>query len=71
MHPEPHLTAQFLTLVALLAATIEYCEMLRRRRETRARAALTAEAEASGLIGMVRVFAADDPGATAGTSTGA
>jgi hypothetical protein len=69
MHPEPYLTAQFLTLVALIAATIEYCEMLRRRREARARAALAAEAQASGLIGMVRVFAADDPG-MAGTSAG-
>lgn len=63
MHPEPHLTAQFLTIVALIAATIEYCEILKRRRQARARAALAAEAQASGLIGMVRVFAADDPGA--------
>lgn len=62
MHPDPHLTAQFLTIVALLAATIEYCELMQRRQRAREKAALAAEAQASGLIGMVRVFAADDPG---------
>ena len=59
MQPDPQLTAQFLTVVALIAATIEYCELLRRRQIARADAALSAEAQASGLVGLVRVFVAD------------
>jgi len=60
MQPDVQLTAQFLSLVALMAATIEYCEILTRRQHARADAALAAEAKASGLVGLVRVFAADD-----------
>lgn len=60
MHPDPHLTAQFLAVVALIAATIQYSELLQRRQAARTEAALAAEAEASGLAGLVRVFAADD-----------
>lgn len=66
MQPDPHLTAQFLTVVALIAATIEYCELLKRRQQGRAEAALAAEAQASGLAGLVRVFVADGPDASAG-----
>ena len=60
MPADSFLTAQFLSLVGLLAATIEYCEMVRRRQVARLAARLRAESEASGLIGLVRVFAADD-----------
>ena len=66
MQPDPHLTAQFLTVVALIAATIEYCELLKRRQLARAEAALAAEAQASGLAGLVRVFIADDAQAAPG-----
>jgi len=60
MQPDVQLTVQFLALVALMAATIEYCEILNRRQRARAEAALAAEAQASGLAGLVRIFAADD-----------
>jgi hypothetical protein len=60
MQPDVQLTAQFLTLVALMAATIEYCEVMRRRQAARGEAALAAEAQASGLAGLVRIFVADD-----------
>jgi hypothetical protein len=61
MPADPHLTAQLLAIIALLAATVEYFEIVRRRVLARARAALAAEAQASGLAGLVRVFAADEP----------
>ncbi|HEX6139628.1 MAG TPA: hypothetical protein VF013_04090 [Candidatus Limnocylindria bacterium] len=59
MQAEPELVARFLSLVALMAATIEYCELLRRRQTSRAVARLQVESAQSGLIGLVRVFAAD------------
>lgn len=59
MQPEQLLTAQFLAVVALMAATIEYCEVIRRRKLARWTAKIQAESEASGLIGLVRIFAAD------------
>ena len=52
--------AQFLALVALMAATIEYCEMLQRRVFSRRFAALREEAAISGLNGLVRMFVADN-----------
>ena len=51
--------AQFLALVALMAGTIEYCEMLQRRTVSRRFAALREEAAVSGLNGLVRMFVAD------------
>lgn len=59
MQPDPMLVARILSLVALMAGTIEYCELLRRRQAVRAAAQLQVESAQSGLIGLVRVFAAD------------
>ena len=54
--------AHFLSLVALMAGTIEYCEMLQRRQLMRRYALLREEAAITGLRGLVRVFVADsDP----------
>ncbi len=64
MQPDPNVTAQLLTIVALIAATIEYSELVRRRAAARADAAMAAEAQASGLAGLVRVFVADGPPAS-------
>jgi hypothetical protein len=62
MQADTVFVAQFLALVALMAATIEYCEMLQRRQLTRRYALLREEAASSGLTGLVRVFIADsDP----------
>ena len=62
MHADAVFIAQFLILVALMAGTIEYCEMLQRRVTVRRYALLTAEAADSGLTGLVRLFVADtDP----------
>jgi hypothetical protein len=58
---DTQLVAQFLTLVALMAATIEYCELMRRRQEGRVNAALGEQAAVTGLQGLVRVFLADQP----------
>ena len=60
MQADAYLTAQFLSVVGLMSATIEYCEVLRRRQLARLAAKIRAESEASGLVGLVRVFAADD-----------
>ncbi len=62
MQADPRLVAELLSLVALMAGTIEYCEMVRRRRLARAEAALRAESARWGLLGLVRVFAVDDSG---------
>jgi hypothetical protein len=59
MHADSVLVAQFLALVALMAGTIEYCEMLQRRQLARQWEALRAEAADSGLSGLVRVFTPD------------
>lgn len=59
MQANPALVAQFLTLVALMSATIEYCEVLQRRQLSRRYEALREEAASSGLTGLVRVFVAD------------
>jgi hypothetical protein len=62
MQADTVFVAHFLSLVALMAATIEYCEMLQRRQGTRRYALLRQEAADSGLSGLVRVFIADrDP----------
>jgi hypothetical protein len=59
MHADAFLVGQFLLLVSLMAATIEYCEVLQRRTIARRMAALTEEAARSGLGGLVRVFITD------------
>lgn len=59
MQPDPLFTAQFLSMVALMAATIEYCEILRRRQRQRAVDAVNREAADTGLQGLVRVLIAD------------
>jgi len=59
MTPDPITAAQFLSLVGLMAATIEYCEVMRRREVLRVQSRQQEEAARAGLIGLVRVFAAD------------
>jgi len=53
------LLAQLLTYGALLAATIEYCEILKRRVAERQRMSDNEVASEAGLRGIVRVFLAD------------
>ena len=59
MQADAAFVAQFLVLVALMAGTIEYCELLQRRALARRYALLRAEAGDSGLGGLVRLFVAD------------
>jgi hypothetical protein len=59
MQADTVFVAQFLALVALMAATIEYCEMLQRRQLERRYDLLRGEAADSGLNGLVRGFIAD------------
>ena len=59
MQADAVFVGQFLSLVALMAGTIEYCEMLQRRSLARRYALLRAEAADSGLGGLVRLFVAD------------
>jgi hypothetical protein len=53
------LLGQLVAFVALLAATIEYMEIIGRRVKGRRVEAEQRAVEASGLPGMVRVFLAD------------
>ena len=56
----PHiLLAQSLALAGLVGATIEYCEIIQRRARARRVDVDRRAAEASGLVGMVRVFLTD------------
>jgi hypothetical protein len=59
MQPDAPLLAQLLAIVALMGATIEYCEVMRRREALRKDAALRSEAAHAGLRGLVRVLAVD------------
>ena len=59
MHADAVFIAQFLALVALMAVTIEYCEMLQRRQLVRRYAMLRAEEDEPGLRGLIRFFATD------------
>lgn len=59
MDPAVHLLAQLLSYAALLAATVEYCELMRRRQLQRVAAAEVRAIRVSGLQAMVRVFLAD------------
>jgi hypothetical protein len=62
MQADATLIAQFLMLVALMSATIEYCEILQRRQLSRYSSAMRDEAASSGLSGLVRLFVADSDG---------
>jgi hypothetical protein len=53
--------ARLLAMAALLAATTEYAEMVRRRVLRRVHARERSALEQHGLDGLVRVFLADSP----------
>ena len=53
------LASQLLSFAALVAATVEYREILRRRVATRRQEAEQRAAYDAGLRGMVRVFLAE------------
>lgn len=59
MEPDTFTLATLLALATLIAATIEYAEMVRRRITIRADATDGAILEERGLRGLVRVFLAD------------
>jgi hypothetical protein len=59
MEPDPLYLARLVSLAALIGATIEYVEILRRRGVARALARQRAEAEREGLKGLVRVLLAE------------
>ena len=56
---DPVLVSQVLSFVALIAATVEYREILRRRVVVRDHEAEERAAYDAGLRGMVRVFLAE------------
>ena len=56
---DPALASQLLSFVALIAATVEYREILRRRAIVRSDEAWQRVASDAGLRGMVRVFLAE------------
>ena len=62
--PMPELDVQllqrWLSLAALFAGTAQYAGLLRRREDRRRWTAWKAEADRSGLQGLVRLFAADN-----------
>ena len=53
------LLGQLLSLAGLLGATLEYCEIIRRRAQLRLFEAERLAAQEAGLRGMVRVFLAE------------
>jgi hypothetical protein len=53
------LLAQLMAFAALLAGTIEYCEILKRRRQARMWEKERHASQISGLEGLVRVFLAE------------
>jgi hypothetical protein len=55
MEPDPVLLARLLCYAALLGATVEYAEILKRRVVARRVAAETAELQATGLGALVRI----------------
>ena len=59
MLPDPEMLARLLTIAALLAASIEYGEVMQRRAYRRQVEAMAAEAARNGLVGLVRLFIAD------------
>jgi hypothetical protein len=63
MAADTHTLAQLLALAALIGATIEYMEVIKRRVKRRAEARERAALQDVGLKGLVRVLLADTPGA--------
>lgn len=63
MDPDTVLLSKLLAYAALIASTIEYCEILKRRKADRREAALREECAETGLQALVRVFevGADEP----------
>lgn len=59
VEPHPLTLAELLSIGMLIAATIEYAEILKRRIATRASLAERAEFHRRGLQGLVRIFLAD------------
>lgn len=59
MEPNARTLAEFLSFAALIAATIEYCEVIARRQAARLEAAFEAECAQTALFGLVRVLAVD------------
>ena len=55
------LLGQSLSLIALIAATIEYAELAKRRAEQRIVRAEMAAVEEAGLRGLVRALLVDEP----------
>ena len=56
---DPYVVAQALTLIALMAWTVEYCEILLRRTAARRRKIEEAVQAEAGLRGLIRVFLMD------------
>ena len=63
MAADNHTLAQLLSLAALIGATIEYAELIKRRGKRRAEARERAAIQDVGLKGLVRVLLADTPAA--------
>jgi hypothetical protein len=59
MEPDVFYLARLVSLAALIGATIEYAEILRRRGMARALDRQRAEFEGEGLKGLVRVLLAE------------
>jgi hypothetical protein len=59
MEPDAFFLARLISIAALIGATIEYAEILRRRGVARALTRQRAEFEGEGLKGLVRVLLAD------------
>ena len=59
MTPDTHLLIRLLTMAALIAATTEYVEVIRRRVLRRAEARERTQIQEHGLHGLVRVFLTD------------
>ena len=59
MEPTQLMLAQLITYAGLLGATIDYCELMKRRVQRRAADAERLAAQASGLQGLVRIFLAE------------
>ncbi|MBA2265838.1 MAG: hypothetical protein H0W17_05520 [Chloroflexi bacterium] len=57
---DKQLLLQVLSLSALVGGTAQYAGLLRHREDARSWAAWKAEADRTGLQGLVRLFAADD-----------
>ncbi len=62
MHPDLVTMARLISLAGLVAATIEYAEILRRRGLARAVDRQRAALEEQGLKGLVRVLLTDGAG---------